>query len=230
MQQKFHKEIKYFISFLLVTTLFIIGSFFLPHNFRGLIFYGLIFVIDWIMMRTIFPLYQLKKPWKSIVFIIHWLPLLILSSIVLIAIIIPFPIWESWLKKILILLAISGIVAQIVGFLFVIVYLLLRLFWHNSKKLRYIIDTGLSVMSIVFCLFITSPLWTQIPVIKYVNIPVQQLPAQFENYTIVQISDLHLDYASKRTIDRSVAMINAEHPDLIAVTGDMVTFQASEMD
>jgi predicted MPP superfamily phosphohydrolase len=56
------------------------------------------------------------------------------------------------------------------------------------------------------------------------DVEVAGLPAEFDGYRIAQISDIHCgSFTPKRTIDRWVATMNAQRPDLIAVTGDLIT-------
>ena len=56
------------------------------------------------------------------------------------------------------------------------------------------------------------------------------LPAAFDGYRIVQLSDLHLGSLTKHPdfIKRIVETANAQHPDLIVFTGDLVNHTASE--
>ncbi|MBK7752531.1 MAG: metallophosphoesterase [Flavobacteriales bacterium] len=67
---------------------------------------------------------------------------------------------------------------------------------------------------------------------KVAHIPVNssRLPASFHGLRIVQISDLHLgSYGSDRSIvQKGVDLINAEKPDLILFTGDLVNDYADE--
>jgi len=57
------------------------------------------------------------------------------------------------------------------------------------------------------------------------------LPAAFDGYKIVQISDLHLGTYGHQTrfIERVVREVNAQNPDLIVVTGDLVNIKAEEL-
>jgi predicted MPP superfamily phosphohydrolase len=56
-----------------------------------------------------------------------------------------------------------------------------------------------------------------------VNVPVADLPEALENFTIVQISDVHVGPTIKRGYMRAiVAAVNAERPEMIAITGDVV--------
>ncbi|MES2322846.1 MAG: metallophosphoesterase [Pseudomonadota bacterium] len=56
-----------------------------------------------------------------------------------------------------------------------------------------------------------------------VDVPIAGLPAAFEGYTIVQISDIHVGPTIKRGyLNAIVTKVNALHPDAIAITGDLV--------
>ncbi|HEX7748610.1 MAG TPA: metallophosphoesterase [Bordetella sp.] len=56
-----------------------------------------------------------------------------------------------------------------------------------------------------------------------VNVPVAGLPEALENFTIVQISDVHVGPTIKAGYVRAIVdAVNAERPDMIAVTGDVV--------
>lgn len=58
------------------------------------------------------------------------------------------------------------------------------------------------------------------------------IPASFDGMRIVHISDLHLSTFedNPRQLDRFVEMINATHPDLICITGDLVSLRLDELD
>lgn len=62
---------------------------------------------------------------------------------------------------------------------------------------------------------------------EYVN---ADIPAAFDGYKIVHISDLHLSTFDDRpaALQRVVDSINAQHPDLICFTGDLVTMGVAE--
>lgn len=59
----------------------------------------------------------------------------------------------------------------------------------------------------------------------------EQIPAAFRNFTIVQLSDLHLGSfgESYRGMHKLVKEVNALRPDVIVFTGDMVNNFADEM-
>jgi hypothetical protein len=56
-----------------------------------------------------------------------------------------------------------------------------------------------------------------------IDIPIDDLPAALDGFTIVQISDIHVGPTIKRSyVDAIVDAVNRLKPDLIAVTGDVV--------
>lgn len=58
-----------------------------------------------------------------------------------------------------------------------------------------------------------------------VTLPLRDLPPAFDGYRIVHISDQHLGVRSvDAALPRVVELVNAETPDLIAMTGDLVTW------
>jgi predicted MPP superfamily phosphohydrolase len=68
------------------------------------------------------------------------------------------------------------------------------------------------------------------PQIRRVDIPLKNLPATFDGFTIAQISDLHVSGMIGRDYTENVvAMTNALKPDLIALTGDFVDGTIDEL-
>lgn len=68
--------------------------------------------------------------------------------------------------------------------------------------------------------------------VKEVTFEHPDVPEAFDGYRIVQISDFHLGTIARYPdeVRRVVEMINAQHPDLIAFTGDLVNNEATELD
>ncbi|MFH2094205.1 MAG: metallophosphoesterase [Bacteroidota bacterium] len=67
--------------------------------------------------------------------------------------------------------------------------------------------------------------------VKEVEIVSHKIPDAFNGYRIVQISDLHIGsfYGYEDKLKEAVSMINAQQPDLILYTGDMVNNKAGEL-
>ncbi len=57
------------------------------------------------------------------------------------------------------------------------------------------------------------------------TIPIRNLPDSFQDFRIVQISDIHLEeYTEPYFLERVVAQVNDLAPDLVLITGDFVSF------
>ena len=68
--------------------------------------------------------------------------------------------------------------------------------------------------------------------IRETTILSKELPKGFENYRIVQISDIHCGSwaGDTQALQKAVNLINAQEPDLIVFTGDLVNNIATELD
>jgi uncharacterized protein len=97
------------------------------------------------------------------------------------------------------------------------------------SKLRFIlvkmIQIFLAGCALVFLTSIYAhkiePIWFEV---KHIDITLPQLDRAFNGYRIVQISDLHAgDGTDRSQLEKVVAAVNAEHPDLVVITGDHVT-------
>lgn len=63
----------------------------------------------------------------------------------------------------------------------------------------------------------------QKPVVKEITIPIKKLPGELSGFSIVQLSDLHMEvYKSKSQVPYIVDTVNALKPDLIVITGDLI--------
>lgn len=61
--------------------------------------------------------------------------------------------------------------------------------------------------------------------LERVDVRLPQLPEQFNGLKIAQLSDLHFGpFTGDREIGRAVDVANSESPDIVALTGDYVTF------
>jgi predicted MPP superfamily phosphohydrolase len=63
------------------------------------------------------------------------------------------------------------------------------------------------------------------------KVPVRNLHPDLDGLKIIQISDIHSgSFLFKEPVERSIDMINAEKPDIVFFTGDLVNSLASEME
>ncbi len=70
----------------------------------------------------------------------------------------------------------------------------------------------------------------RLPGVVHVTVPIKGLPDAFEGFSIAQITDLHVGPTLRRDfVERVVARVNALAPDLVAITGDMVDGNVSNL-
>ena len=54
----------------------------------------------------------------------------------------------------------------------------------------------------------------------------KRIPKQFNNYTLVHLTDIHLgQWINKTRLDGIIKITNKLQPDLIALTGDYISYQ-----
>ena len=60
------------------------------------------------------------------------------------------------------------------------------------------------------------------PRIKNITVTIKNLPPQWQNKTIVQLSDIHLGHVhGQRFLDNIIAKVNTINPEIIFITGDL---------
>jgi hypothetical protein len=73
------------------------------------------------------------------------------------------------------------------------------------------------------CLYSAYGLWNAYhPRARNLTVRIKNLPPAWRGRKVAQLSDLHLGYILRASFaSRLVAMVNAENPDLVAITGDL---------
>jgi predicted MPP superfamily phosphohydrolase len=102
--------------------------------------------------------------------------------------------------------------------IFLVQRLLALIFSTHAKPLAL---GALAVIGIISLISLINGL--QFPGVKRVTIPMKNLPRQLSGFSIVQLSDVHLEaYSSKKRLGRIVDKINSLKPDLVVITGDLI--------
>lgn len=72
-----------------------------------------------------------------------------------------------------------------------------------------------------------EPNWIEI---NSLQLTLPHLASEFNGYRIVQISDIHRDkWMNKRRLRRIVRLVNQQKPDLVAITGDLITRNSPQL-
>jgi predicted MPP superfamily phosphohydrolase len=217
---------------LLTVALFNIATLFLPPNFRGLSFYTLLFIIDTVVL---FPFFRILNTWnkrrQKAFLVIYWIPFTLLTTIVIAAIFVPFPDWTTEVKVPVATLFSAFYFSHFLLWGFLFFTCLIRWLTKNKIAAKISLFFGFSVAALVFAVCLAAPfLWTVSPQVVEVKISSEEIPQSFSNYRIVQISDLHCDYfRNEKPFQRMADSINGLNPDLVLITGDVVTFKSAEI-
>ena len=106
----------------------------------------------------------------------------------------------------------------------------------DSKKITrstFLTRSGIIIAGIPFLSIIYGIGWGRFNfIVRKSNISYPNLPKEFDGFKIVQISDFHLGsfLSNKDKVEEVVELVNAQNPDLILFTGDLVNNLASEVE
>jgi len=230
---KLKKYRLHIIIILSTVILFNIAPLFLPPNFRGLSLYTLLFVFDTLVL---IPFFRIFNSWsncrKKTFLVIYWTPFISLTAIVLCAVFIPFPDWTTYVKIPVATLFAALYFSHFLIWLFLLLTYLVRWLSGNRMATNISLFFGLSAAAVLFAVCLVAPfLWTVNPQVVRVKIASEEVPKSFSDYTIVQISDLHCDYfRNEKPFQTMVDSINRLNPDLVLITGDVVSFKTAEIE
>jgi predicted MPP superfamily phosphohydrolase len=113
-----------------------------------------------------------------------------------------------------------------------------KLFSSNAGEINlegrrsFLIKLGLGIAAIPFASFlygITKGKYNY--KVRKISLTFDNLDPAFDGYKIVQISDIHAgSFDSPEQVQKGIEMMNAEQPDLVLFTGDLVNDRAEEID
>ncbi|MBR4118577.1 MAG: metallophosphoesterase [Bacteroidales bacterium] len=107
----------------------------------------------------------------------------------------------------------------------------LQKIWSKKRKYYFTIVATIISIALFTTLLYGMAVGRKKIVCNNVEITSKQLPVAFNNFKIVQISDLHLKslYGDTTLITSMVEKINSLNPDIVCITGDVVTLSADEL-
>ena len=119
---------------------------------------------------------------------------------------------------------------QIVYLLFDLIGRLPRLF--GKKRCKWSSRTGIAAAYALFAAMWWGALFNRFNIdVNEVTVEIDGLPASFDGYRIVQFSDLHTGSYGDDTsfVEKIVDAINAQNPDAVFFTGDIVNRRSREL-
>lgn len=221
----------------------IVGGHEFPKYAGRLIALAFMAVIDmryWYSVRKHF-----MPRFKTVLSVAYWLPLYLLLIFFLATLINPYNQWNSFIRIyfpgiLLILLIGKGIFLSIIilADIFIIPLNMIRRInpenievhgrWYRPRSFLL---TSLGLSSLVMLILAAGMFfWVRDFKLNTIELPVKNLPAAFDGYKIIQISDLHLGgFLTDKPLKEMVRIVNEQHPELILFTGDMVSFTTDEV-
>lgn len=103
---------------------------------------------------------------------------------------------------------------------------------HQISRARFMSQTALVLGAIPFVAIINGIIRTKYNYqVNKIKIPILDLPAEFEGFTITQISDLHSgSFDNLDEVARGMDLVNAQKSDIIVFTGDLINFNIKEVE
>lgn len=206
-----------------------------------------ILIIDIYIFQAVKNSLSDAKPTSQRVgYILYWT----LSSITYLAFIIlifkGYINWHGWSKNILVGFAQAIFIGKLFALPFLLLDELIRFFrWifrffdsntttiqpNGISRLQFLSKVGLVVGSFTFGAFVYGILRGAYNFqTKRIKLPIPNLPEEWKELKIVQISDIHIgSFANEKPVQKIVDLVNAENPDIIFFTGDLVNYTAKEL-
>lgn len=218
-----------------IALILILMSFF--PKYQGILIFLAVFLLGdlalWLSVRTWIG--RRKQGLKVLLTALYWLPAITLFCLVIFGFIVPFIYWDVTVKSILLSLLLMTIVAKMIPLVISLLSRLLRFLFSVLLKIRaswlkwidlaaWITGGGLWLI-----LLLGMIIWVYDFKINTVDFHSSRLPASFNNFRIVQFSDVHLgNWTCRKKLQDAVNKINELKPDVIVFTGDMFTFSTAE--
>lgn len=221
-------------------------------SFRFLLLCVFVLALDWYFFHAISNFIRTFSPTKrSVITWAYWS----LTAFTLLLLIVPFAYpyqnWSQWIRVYVISFVLIVGLSKLIGSVFLLVDDTLRLgewAWFKVAALRgtphlaeglppisrkmFLTNLALVAAALPFGSFLYGMVRGAFNYkVHRVKVTLSHLPKSFHGLKIVQISDLHIgSFVSSEPLERAFEIINAQKPDVIFFTGDLVNNLSSEID
>ena len=181
---------------------------------------------DWYIYRTYIRTWK-KKAMRML----YWVP----SIVLLLGMVYVFGSFKAKPESMNLLgiFLVTFLTISVPKIVFTLLSLLFRAILPKSKgRFLGICIAGASALFVMGYILYGALFGTENFKVRETTILSKDLPQGFENYRIVQISDIHCGSwaGNPQALQKAVNIINAQQPDLIVFTGDLVNNIATELD
>ena len=191
-----------------------------------LLFIALTALPDWYIYRT-----YISKWKKKAMRMLYWVP----SIVLLLGMVYVFGSFKAKPESMNLLgiFLVTFLTISVPKIVFTLLSLLFRAILPKPKgRFLGICIAGASALFVMGYILYGALFGTENFKVRETTILSKDLPQGFENYRIVQISDIHCGSwaGNPQALQKAVNIINAQQPDLIVFTGDLVNNIATELD
>lgn len=157
-----------------------------------------------------------------------WLPLLATMGFMTL---VQTPLYQAWMFRVGMIGMLLFVIPKLLFMLISILGWLLHFAVPQMQRVMNIV--GISVVAILLCIVAYGLFvgWKKL-VVDEVTLTFNDLPADFDGYTIVQLSDFHIGTYNDapECVTKIVDKVNEINPDMICFTGDLVNTSPKELD
>jgi uncharacterized protein len=219
---------------------------------RLLLLSGFVLALDWYFFQAIAPAVRNFSPTKrTIVSVLYWGMTALTLAMIFLPVVYPYQNLPHFVRVYVSSIFIGLVISKMVGSTFLFVDDGIRVGqWVWSKASLLLGSTSLEPNTAAMQ-FSRKQFFTTLALIgaggtftsllygmiggafayrvHKVRVILPNLPSAFEGFKIVHLSDIHIgSFRSSDPLERAFAMVNAQKPDIIFFTGDLVNNLASE--
>lgn len=246
MQMRWNKRlVTYLLSGCLMVFLVWVGGIIYPKYIVRLIGFGLFILVDLLYLRVYISFITQYFPGtKNVSAFLYVLPLVLFLLFIIFSGLWPLQTWPAFpriyypgLLILLFLWKFIWILSMVLGDLIFLPGNLVRFFkvrvmdnnriWKRSygfAKVGMVVGVMIAMVMLSGFFF-----WVYSFQVRTIEVPVKGLPASFDGFRIVQLSDIHLgSWVSDKPLKRAMELTNQQNPDIIVFTGDLVNYTTDE--
>lgn len=206
-------------------------------------------IVDIYVFQAVRTSFSESKPnTKRIAYIIYAILSAFTYLAIIIAVIKGYTNWHGWSKNLIIGIAQAVFISKLLILPFLLIDDIVRLcrwifgFFGSSEvastqpngisRLQFLSRVGLILGSSTFGAFVYGVVRGAYNYkINRINLSISNLPDEFKDIKIVQISDMHVgSFADEKPIQTIVDLINKENADFVFFTGDLVNYASKEVE
>lgn len=212
---------------------------------------GIVLALDWYFFQALAPVLRNLTPTKrTVITALYWCLTAIAVGIILLPLVLPYQHLPHFIRTYLFSFFIILGISKLIGSVFLLLGDGVRLGQWAWLKGSSLFASGVSADTetvsfsrkqffsnlalVAAALPFTSFLYGMVRgaynyKVHRVRVKLPKLPKEFEGFRIVHLSDIHIgSFSSSDPLERAFALANAQKPDVIFFTGDLVNNLASE--